>query len=157
LNPSVSVIIPTYNRAHLVLRAIQSVLSQTFADFELIVVDDGSVDNRREAVARFDDPRIQYIRLERNRGLGAARNVDTDAARGEYIAFLDSDDEWLESKLAEQLEQARHSSSGFGVFYCQHLHVIDGIAIAKNEPVYEGQVHNQLLTPGQVEMTQRTG
>jgi cellulose synthase/poly-beta-1,6-N-acetylglucosamine synthase-like glycosyltransferase len=66
--PTVSVIIPTYNRAHLVGRAIRSVLNQTFQDFEIIVVDDGSTDNTEEVVKGFNDPRIRYIRHEENRG-----------------------------------------------------------------------------------------
>jgi len=73
--PTVSVIIPTYNRAHLVGRAIRSVLNQTFQDFEIIVVDDGSTDNTEEVVKSFNDPRIRDIRHEQNRGGSAARNT----------------------------------------------------------------------------------
>lgn len=101
--PTVSVIIPTHNRAHLISRAIRSVLEQTFQDLEVIVVDDGSTDGTEEAVKVFTDPRLRFIRHERNRGGSAARNTGIRAARGEYIAFLDSDDEWLPGKLAEQL------------------------------------------------------
>jgi len=73
--PAVSVVIPTYNRAHLVGRAIRSVLNQTYQDFEIIVVDDGSTDNTEEVVKSFNDPRIRYIRHEENRGGSAARNT----------------------------------------------------------------------------------
>lgn len=97
--PTVSVVIPTYNRAHLVGRAIQSVLNQTYQDFEIIVVDDGSTDNTEEVVKSFNDPRIRYIRHDQNRGGSAARNTGIKMARGEYIAFQDSDDEWLPEKL----------------------------------------------------------
>jgi len=80
--PKVSVVIPTYNRAHLVGRAIRSVLNQTYQDFEIIVVDDGSTDNTKEVVKSFNDPRIRYIRHEKNRGGSAARNTGIRAARG---------------------------------------------------------------------------
>lgn len=97
----VSVIIPTYNRADMVGDAIQSVLDQTYGDWELIVVDDGSTDDTRAVVARFNDSRIRYIHQE-NRGLPAARNTGIRAAQGAYIAFLDSDDCFLPQKLAWQ-------------------------------------------------------
>jgi len=115
--PTVSVIIPTYNRAHLVGRAIRSVLNQTFQDFEIIVVDDGSTDNTEEVVKSFNDPRIRYIRHEQNRGGSAARNTGIRAASGEYIAFLDSDDEWLPEKLARQVQLLRASDETVGLVY----------------------------------------
>jgi glycosyltransferase involved in cell wall biosynthesis len=96
--PKVSVIVPTYNRAHFLAEAIQSVLDQTFQDFEVMVVDDGSTDNTKEVVDRFQDPRIKYI-YRRNRGLSAARNTGIKASIGEYIALLDSDDIWLPQNL----------------------------------------------------------
>jgi len=100
--PSVSVIIPTFNRAHLVGSAIQSVLGQTYQDFEIIVVDDGSTDNTREVVRAFTDPRVIYVPRP-NGDLSAARNTGIRASRGEYIAFLDDDDLYLPNKLAVQV------------------------------------------------------
>jgi len=100
-SPLVSVIIPTYNCARYVPEAVASVLSQTFADFELIVVDDGSTDSTPQALNPFFD-RIRYIRQD-NRGVYAARNRGIMASRGHYIAFLDADDRWLPEKLAEQM------------------------------------------------------
>jgi len=98
---SVSVIIPTYNRAHDVPRAVASVLSQDFADLELLVVDDGSEDDTREVLARISDPRLRCVRFERNRGIGAARHAGVAESRGDLVAFLDSDDVWKPGKLAK--------------------------------------------------------
>jgi glycosyltransferase involved in cell wall biosynthesis len=95
----VSVIIPTYNYGKYLGEAIQSVLGQTFADFELIVVDDGSTDNTREVVDSFSDPRIKYIYQE-NRGLSAAENTGIKASCGEYISILGADDMWPPENLA---------------------------------------------------------
>src|SRR5882724_2062331 len=96
--PKVSVIIPTYNRAHYLGTAVNSVLSQTFSDFELIVVDDGSTDDTMRLVERFHDSRLRYI-YQQHRGISAAMNAGIRAARGGYIARLDSDDIWLPDML----------------------------------------------------------
>ena len=100
--PRVSVIIISYNMAKLISRAIQSVLDQTFNDFEILVVDDGSTDDTREVVGCFGN-RIRYFYQE-NAGASAARNRGILAAQGEFIAFLDSDDYWVSSKLEVQVE-----------------------------------------------------
>jgi len=91
--PRVSVIVPTYNHACYLPQAVQSVLDQTYVDWELIVVDDGSTDHTRGVVAQFTDPRLCCIHQE-NQGLSAARNTGIRTARGVYLAFLDADDEW---------------------------------------------------------------
>jgi glycosyltransferase involved in cell wall biosynthesis len=95
--PVVSVIVPTYQRRESVQRAVRSVLAQTFRDFELIVVDDGSRDGTRASLAALGDS-ITYIWQE-NRGVSAARNAGLERARGELVAFLDSDDRWLPEHL----------------------------------------------------------
>ena len=100
--PLVTVIIPTFNRADMLKSAIDSVRRQNFSDWELIVVDDGSTDHTREVVAQFQDS-IRYI-YQKNQGPAAARNTGIRHARGRFIAFLDSDDQWLENKLAEQIK-----------------------------------------------------
>jgi len=115
--PKVSVIIPTHNRAHLIGRAIQSVLDQTYQDFELIVVDDGSTDNTEKVVNSYDDRRIRYIKHDENEGGAAARNTGIKAARGEYIAFQDSDDEWLPEKLEKQMKVFETVSPKVGIVY----------------------------------------
>lgn len=100
--PKVSVIIPTFNRAHILARAIASVLEQTDANLELIVVDDGSSDDTAALIKTFVDPRLRYVQQPRNLGVSAARNRGIAEARGEWLAFLDSDDLWLPQKLERQ-------------------------------------------------------
>lgn len=99
MTPAVSVILPVHNREDTLGRAIQSVIDQTFRDFELIVVDDGSKDSSAEVVTSFDDPRIRFIQLSENRGGNVARNEGLKAAQAPLIAFLDSDDMYLPEKL----------------------------------------------------------
>jgi glycosyltransferase involved in cell wall biosynthesis len=101
--PTVSVIIPTFNRAKKIVRAISSVLSQTFTDFEIIVVDDGSTDGTEDVVAGFAH-RISYIVHPSNLGVSAARNTGIRKSNAQFIAFLDSDDYWLPEKLAVQMD-----------------------------------------------------
>ena len=103
--PLISVIIPTYKRAALVPRAIESVRRQTHKNLEILVVDDGSPDNTASVVQSIPDSRIQYLRHERNKGLPAARNTGIRAAKGAYIAFIDDDDEWFEDKLEIQVKK----------------------------------------------------
>lgn len=98
----ISVIIPTYNRSWILKDAIDSVLSQKFTDFEIIVVDDGSTDSTNELLAAYKD-RIKTIRQE-NKGVSSARNSGLRAANGLYAAFLDSDDMWLPEKLSSQVD-----------------------------------------------------
>jgi len=104
-SPVVSVIIPTYNRAHFLGETIQSVLNQTYKDFEIVIVDDGSTDKTEELVKSFSDGRLRYIKLGKNTGSSAApRNAGLKAASGKYIALLDSDDAWLPNKLKLEVE-----------------------------------------------------
>lgn len=104
--PLVSVIIPTYNRAAWVKEAAASVLAQTFRDYELLVVDDGSADATLEALVSLGR-QVKVLRLEQRQGVSAARNLGAAAAQGEWLAFLDSDDLWLPDKLARQVEYLR--------------------------------------------------
>ena len=97
---NISVIIPTHDRAHLLARAIESVQTQTLPANEIIIVDDGSSDNTEDLIAQ-QFPQCVYIQ-QPNQGVSAARNRGIEAAEGEWLAFLDSDDEWLESKLKAQ-------------------------------------------------------
>jgi len=115
--PTVSVVITTFNRQDILPRAIQSVLSQTFDDFELIIVDDHSTDGTPDAIRRFDDSRLTYIRRSENGGLSRSRNAGIAASRGEYVAFLDDDDEWKPDKLKTQMTLARANSARCGVIH----------------------------------------
>ncbi len=106
----VSVIIPTYNRANTITRAVDSVLKQTYSDIEVLVIDDCSTDNTEDIVKSMNDSRLRYYKLERNGGACVARNVGIDHAKGEIIAFHDSDDIWYPNKLERQigaLEESR--------------------------------------------------
>jgi len=113
--PAVSVIIPTFNRSKLVVNAIQSVLSQTYRDYEIIVVDDGSTDNTAEALAPYMD-RIQYV-YQANLGASAAQNRGVQLARGKWISILASDDLWLPTKLEAQLKVVATLGEDFGACF----------------------------------------
>lgn len=96
----VSILIPTFNRAYIIREALQSVFAQTFQDFEVLVIDDGSKDNTAEIVQEFRDPRLRYIRHEVNKGYSGACNTGFKEARGECVSMLDSDDLWKPQKLS---------------------------------------------------------
>src|SRR5262245_19762108 len=102
-SPKVSVVIAVYNREKYVRSAVDSILSQTFSDFELLVIDDGSTDGSIAVVQSHSDPRIRLIRNHTNFGVSATRNKGIQLARGEYLAFLDSDDWAYPDRLAKQI------------------------------------------------------
>ncbi len=102
--PLVSVIIPTFNRAHVIGRAIESVLAQTISDIELLVVDDASEDNTDKIVSTYRDSRVRYLRCDRRGGAAKARNIGIEGSRGKFLSFMDSDDEWAGNKLQCDLE-----------------------------------------------------
>ena len=102
--PLISVIMPTYNGSKSIKRAIHSFLNQTYKNTELIVIDDCSTDNTVDVVNSIKDSRIKLIRHSKNKNCAAARNSGIKVAKGEYIAFLDDDDEWLEEKLSKQID-----------------------------------------------------
>lgn len=119
--PSVSVVIPLYNKAPYIARAIDSVLAQTVQDFEIVVVDDGSTDNGGEIVASYKDPRIRLIRQE-NKGVSAARNRGIEEAQTDFLAFLDADDEWGSDHL-EVLLRLRRNFPEAGAYATAYVHV----------------------------------
>ena len=113
-NPLVSVIVTTYNRKELLKETLESILNQTFKNFELIVVDDGSTDNTKDIVNSTEDSRIQYIYTENWGGPAKPRNIGIKRAKGKYIAFCDDDDLWLPQKLEEQLKHFDDNVIGVG-------------------------------------------
>ena len=104
MNKIISVVIPTYNREKLISRAVKSVLAQTYTDLEVIVVDDASTDDTETVVKKIESDRLRYIKIEKNGGACRARNAGIRAAKGDYIAFLDSDDTWNPDKLEKQIK-----------------------------------------------------
>ena len=98
----ISVVIPTYNRAYCIEKSIYSVLNQSYSNLEIIVVDDGSTDNTKKVISSIKDKRVKYIKIDKNVGPARARNEGIKRAKGEYIAFQDSDDIWHNNKLEEQ-------------------------------------------------------
>lgn len=102
-DPLVSIILPTYNRAEVLPRAIHSVLSQDFGNYELIIIDDGSTQEMQAVIQQFGDPRIRSFRFEANQGVGKARYEGIKQARGCLISFIDSDDMWMPGKLSYQV------------------------------------------------------
>ncbi|RDY32019.1 glycosyltransferase family 2 protein [Lachnotalea glycerini] len=108
-NPLVSIIMPCYNRANKISNAIESILNQIYLNWELIVVDDGSSDNTKLVVSKFlCDKRIQYVELDKNYGVSKARNEGLKRSKGDYISFLDSDDEWINYHLDNTMKVLLH-------------------------------------------------
>lgn len=123
-HPLVSIIIPAFNRSGTLPRAIESVLKQTFRDFELIVIDDGSIDDTSDIIESVDDPRIKSY-FQPNRGVSSARNLGIKNSTATFLAFLDSDDEWMPSKLEKQLE-ALEDNPDYMTVHTNEMWVRDG-------------------------------
>lgn len=124
----VAVVLPTYNRASLLARAVRSVLQQTFADWELWIIDDGSTDDTRAAIEPFlRDPRVLY-RYQDNGGVSRARNHAIFATSAPYVAFLDSDDEWKPVKLSRQIQYLNENPS-FRLVHCEETWIRNGVEV----------------------------
>ena len=145
--PFFSVVIPTYNRADLLRQAVRSVLEQTFKDFELIVVDDGSTDGTPEVVSEFADERVKFIPNDRDKGGAGTRNAGIVRSRGEWVAFLDDDDLWLPEKLERQYQKIQASDDDVGLVYTGHAKFeFDVDQITQTfVPQHEGWLYEQLL------------
>jgi len=147
MSPKVSVIIPTYNRADLLPRAIDSALNQTYKDFELIIVDDGSTDNTKKIVEEYQkkDERIKYLWEENSSGPARPYNLALKQCQGEYIAFLDSDDVWLPEKLEKQIAifEEYDGKINLGLVICE-AYVVDANGNEKGKFNFR---YNNLLNP----------
>ena len=113
----VSVIIPTYNSEKFISKTIDSCLRQTHSEIEILIIDDNSLDGTKQVIKSYKDPRIKYYLHERNLGVAASRNTGIRNASGDFIAFLDHDDEWMPEKTAHQLEVFKNSALEIGLVF----------------------------------------
>jgi glycosyltransferase involved in cell wall biosynthesis len=143
--PTVSVIIPVYNRAHLLPRALDSVLKQTYSDFEVLIVDDCSKDDPESVIASYQDPRLRYLRQPENRGVAAARNRGLREALAPFVAFLDDDDEWFPEKLSRQVELFLRSPPEVGLIYTGVETVMNEGSCEIQAPTERGNVYRKML------------
>ena len=143
--PTVSVIIPTHNRSQLLKRAIGSVLNQTYSKLECIVVDDASTDETTEVVASFNDDRIRGFRHKINRHASAARNTGIRHSKGELIAFLDDDDEWMIDKLEKQVELLIKSKQNIGLIYSWMSYMKGQKELYLYNPKLKGHIFKDML------------
>lgn len=121
----VSIIMPSYNTAPYIVETIQSVLNQTYKNWELLIVDDHSIDDTEEILSTFTDPRIRYFKNEKNSGAAVSRNRALREAKGRWIAFLDSDDLWMPEKLEKQISFME--SNGYSFSYTNYKEMdVDG-------------------------------
>lgn len=146
-NPRVSILIPTYNRETLILKALDSIFKQTFQDYEIMIIDDASTDNTEQVIKDLNHPRVRYFKLEKNGGQCIARNYGARQALGEFLAFLDSDDEWLPEKLEKQISLFDNGSERMGGAYglSYTTDVIRGETSQDKVDVHRGDIHNEFL------------
>ncbi len=142
----VSVIIPTYNRADTIKRSIESVLSQSYQDFEIIIIDDGSTDDTYRVVKEIRDTRICYIKGDKRMGANAARNIGVQRAKGEFIAFQDSDDIWRKDKLEKQMEVFAEKDDVSVVYSRYQRHYVNGeTALVPNKSYSKEALQEKLM------------
>jgi len=145
----VSVVIPTHNRAQFIERALNSVLSQTYSNLEVIIVDDASVDDTESRVAAImsNDNRVHYVCHIINRGAQAARNTGVQKAKGDYIALLDSDDEWVPEKLEKQMALFQYGSNEINIVYSDFIRkYADGHFEEEQKPRFRGNIYKNALS-----------
>lgn len=159
--PRVSVVIPMFNRAATIRRAVESALAQSFVDIEVVVVDDASSDASAAIVTAIDDPRLRLLRRERNGGASAARNAGVAASSGSLVAFLDSDDEWFPRKLEIQISALEYAPADVGVSCTGvEMHLLDH-AVTRLQPLEDSPDWARRLAmdcdlnPGTTQLTRR--
>lgn len=149
-NNKISIIIPTYNRGDFIGRAVKSVLEQDYNNIEVIIVDDCSTDNTEEVIRGLNDTRIKFIQHTQNKGANAARNTGIKAACGSFIAFQDSDDEWIPKKLSKQMKIFEESNDEkLGIVYTGFFKIQENrreYIPSKNIIKTSGNLHDVLLT-----------
>lgn len=128
MTPRVSIVIPTYNRSALLQETLASIRSQTFQDFEILVVDNMSVDGTEAAVAALADPRVRYVRNPNHGIIAVNRNVGIRNARGTYVAFCDDDDLWIDTKLERQVA-VMDADPEVGLCYTDGMTFRDGVVV----------------------------
>ena len=140
----ISVILPVFNRAATLARCVESVRAQTLTDWELIAVDDHSADDSVRVLESFADARIRILRHGQNRGPGAARNTAIEAARGDYLALIDSDDEWLPHKLEKQIARLRSGECDLcGCEYFLATNGVDERVVLPAPPSWAEELHTK--------------
>jgi len=147
-NPLISVIIPAFNRDSFLMRSINSAFNQNYKPLEIIVVDDGSRDHTEQLMADYckTHTNVLYVRHDHNRGAQAARNTGIQLSHGDYIAFLDSDDEWMTGKLEKQISLIKSSCSNIGAVYSGFIQVhADGRPTKEQIPCFKGEIYKTAL------------
>jgi len=148
MKPIISVFLPTYNRAYILRSAVESILNQTFKDFEILIVDDASTDNTRELIESIKDERIRYIRHEKNKGLTAGHNTAIAHAKGMYMATLGSDDIWFPETLQRMVDGFKNTDPRVGIVYTRlKKHFLNGRTefIPSLDEKPEGNLYTKLL------------
>ena len=135
----ISVIIPTFKRAHCIERAILSIFKQKHTSLEIIIVNDGSTDDTLKIISSLHDKRVKIICHEKNKGLAAARNTGINNAKGEFITFLDDDDEWLPEKTSKQLSIFREKQEEIGLIFT------NGYSEAEKRSIINGKVSTGII------------
>jgi glycosyltransferase involved in cell wall biosynthesis len=143
---TISVVLPTYNRPKLLKKAVDSVLRQTYTDFELIIVDDASDIPVFEIVKKaYNDNRIEIYRNEQNKGVSYCRNLGADLAEGEFLAFIDDDDRWKEGKLQKQIDKFSDLNEEYAAIYTGNERVKDNEVLKTRIPEQSGDVYPEIL------------
>lgn len=147
IQPRVSIIIPTYNREDLIILAIESILKQTYQDFEILVIDDASTDKTAEVIREINQSKVRYFQLSTNSGQCVARNYGLSRAKGEFVAFLDSDDTWLPEKLEKQIALFDKGSERLGAVYCYSYqkYVKSNTTLLNEIGYFRGDIHDKFL------------